>query len=158
MPSKKSAGKKISTTLIKNFIKKGNIQKVNKLLGRKYFLSGKVIRGSGIGREIGFPTINLKIEDDSIILPASGVYISRIKYNKKDFYGMTYIGINNLRKKFVIETNIFNFRAKLYNKKISIFLIKKLRKDFKFIKLSELEEQLLLDKQKAMQFINRIKG
>ena len=71
---------------------------------------------------------------------------------------MTYIGINNLRKKFVIETNIFNFRAKLYNKKISIFLIKKLRKDFKFIKLSELEEQLLLDKQKAMQFINRIKG
>ncbi len=158
LTSKKSAGKKISTTLIKNFIKKGNIQMVNKLLGREYFLSGKVIRGKGIGAKIGFPTINLKIEDDNIILPASGVYISKIKHNKKNYYGMTYIGINNLRKKFVIEMNIFNFKEKLYNKKILIFLIKKLRKDLKFIKLSVLKEQLLLDKQKAMQVVSRIKA
>ena len=75
-----SNGTKISTTMIKSFIKKGNIQKANILLGREYFINTKAIKGKGIGAKIGFPTINVQPEEKIIALPKNGVYVSKIKY------------------------------------------------------------------------------
>lgn len=147
---------KISTTLIKSLIKEGKIIKANKLLSRKYFFNGKVVKGSSIGKTIGFPTVNLKLLNKKVILPSYGVYVTVIKYLNTIYKGMTFIGINNFNKRFVIETNIFNFNNNIYKKKISIFLIKKLRKEIKFIRLEDLKKQLALDKKKALQIIKKL--
>ncbi len=147
--------KKISTTLIKSLLKSGQIKKTNKLLNRNYSIQGKVIKGDQLGIKIGFPTINLKLINNDIILPQNAVYAVYIEYSNNIYYGMAFIGINNMNKKFVIEANIFNFNKKIYNKKISLFFIKKLRKEIKFIKLSDLKQQLSLDKKKALKIIKK---
>lgn len=156
VPAAKYKNKKISTTLIKSLLKKGKIQKVNTLLGHQFFIAGRVQKGAGLGQKIGFPTINLKPNNIHVNFPSNGVYVTKIKYNNTFYYSMTYIGTNHFIKKHVIETNIFNFNKKTYNKKISIFFIKKLRKEIKFIKLEDLKKQLLKDKNKAITVIEKI--
>lgn len=150
--------RKISTSIIKQYIVKGQIEKANQELGRSFSLQGMVIKGKGIGKKIGFPTINLDLLNKNTILPVSGVYATRMGYKQRIYAGMTYIGINSITKKFCIETNLFDFNQNFYKKKISLFFIKKLRKDFKFIKLEDLKVQLLKDKKKAIKLLKNYGG
>ncbi len=146
----------ISSSWIRQLIKEGDIKTANRILGREFFITGKVIKGKGIGREIGFPTLNLKLDHPDQILPSQGVYITKVQIGNKLYWGMTYFGHTRIKNRFVIETNIFDFNKNVYNKKISIFLIKKLRNDFKIIKLDELRALLNNDRKKALKFINRM--
>ncbi len=149
----KYRGEVISSSRIRELIREGRIKVANILLDREYSIEGTVEKGKGIGKRIGFPTANLKPLHKEQILPGCGVYLSKVNVDNKFYWGMTYIGHTKIKNKFVIETNIFNFRKEIYNKKIEIFFIKKLRNEFKIIKLDKLSALLKEDKKKAIKLI-----
>ncbi len=145
-------GKKISSSLIRELIAKGEIEKANIFLGREYFIDSEEIKGDGIGSKIGFPTINLKINEQ--VLPSYGVYFTIYKIEDKVFPAMTYIGKrptfngSELRN----ETNIINLDNESLKiikkiKKHKIFFIKKTREEKKCHNLEELKNLLYNDRE-----------
>tara|TARA_Y100000739_G_scaffold98487_1_gene84527 strand:- start:321 stop:1241 length:921 start_codon:yes stop_codon:yes gene_type:complete len=141
----------ISSTKIREYLINGKIQSANQLLGRKYSINGKVVRGNGIGRKINFPTANIQINEPKKLLPKNGVYAVKVILNKKTYLGMLNIGYKPTieNKKKTIEVNIFKFSKDIYNNKISIDFIKRIRNEKKFKNLNELKKQLIIDKKKA---------
>ena len=141
----------ISSTKIRKNLINGKIQSANQLLGRKYSINGKVVRGNGIGRKINFPTANIEINEPKKLLPKNGVYAVKVILNKKTYLGMLNIGYKPTieNKKKTIEVNIFKFSKDIYNNKISIDFIKRIRNEKKFKNLNELKKQLIIDKKKA---------
>jgi len=141
----------ISSTKIREYLNNGKIKSANQLLGREYSINGKVVRGNGIGRKINFPTANIEIDESKKLLPKNGVYAVEVFLNKKTYLGMLNIGYNPTIKneKKTIEVNIFKFSEDIYNNKISISFIKRIRNEKKFKNLNELKKQLIIDKKKA---------
>ena len=141
----------ISSTKIREYLNNGKISSANRLLGRKHSINGKVVRGNGIGRKINFPTANIEIDEPKKLLPKSGVYAVEVILNKKIYLGMLNIGYNPTIKneKKSIEVNIFKFSEDIYNNKISINFIRRIRDEKKFKNLNELKKQLIIDKKKV---------
>ena len=128
----------------------GDLDSANKYLGYSYFLSGKVVEGSRIGRSIGFPTANIEPENKYKLIPKDGVYAVKVEYDNKEYNGMLNIGLrptvaNNTMKKS-IEVHIFDFDHIIYNKEITIRFIKRIRDEVKFNKIEDLQNQLKEDK------------
>ena len=139
----------VSSTKIRNALKEGNIEVANELLGYEYSITGKVVGGRKIGRGIGFPTANIKLQDEYKLITAIGVYACRVKWNKKIFLGMSNIGhrptINN--GDLTIEVHIFDFDEEIYGETISICFVDRIRDEEKFESLDALRQQLLLDQE-----------
>lgn len=119
----------ISTSLIKKLIKNSNIKQANLFLGRNFFINGIVRKGKQIGRELGFPTMN--IYNNKILFPHDGVYITKTHIKDKKYLSMTYIAHP------VIETYLLNYNKYHYNFKISVDFFDKIR-DNRFFKDSKL--------------------
>ena len=145
----------ISSTKIRLAIKDGNIRLANSYLGYNFFLSGKVVKGHSRGKELGFPTANLKIDEDKII-PKNGVYLVKSKIDHQDIYGMMNIGynptFNNKSKK--IETHFFNLNKNLYGKIIKIELLEYIREEKRFETVDDLIQRLKLDREKCLKLIH----
>jgi len=143
----------ISSTKIRNSLINGEINAANQFLGYYYFLTGTVVEGNKMGRTMGFPTANLKIKEWYKLIPARGVYAVKIQINNNFFNGMLNIGnrptLNGTDE--TIEVNIFNFDEDIYNKEIKIEFYEKIRDEQKFNQLSELENQLKIDKESVLQ-------
>ena len=141
----------ISSTKIREFLINGKIGSANQLLGRKYSINGKIVRGNGIGRKINFPTANIEINEPKKLLPKNGVYAVEVILNNKTYLGMLNIGYNPTieNEKKSIEVNIFKFSDEVYNNKILINFIKRIRNEKKFKNLNELKKQLIIDKKKV---------
>jgi riboflavin kinase/FMN adenylyltransferase len=140
----------ISSTYIRNLIQSGEIQKANKLLGYLYFISGCVVEGEKIGRKIGFPTANIKVEQYYKLIPQEGVYAVKIKHHNKIYNGMLNIGVNptiNDKNRKTIEVNIFDFNESIYGHELQIYFIKKIRNEIKFQSVDKLANQIIADKQ-----------
>lgn len=138
----------VSSTLIRTELIKGNIKKVNKLLGRPFSIVGIVICGNKIGRTINFPTINI-LPDKSKLLPPNGVYVSKVKIDEKVYNSVSNIGIKPTvtnQSNIGIETYIFDFNEDIYDKEVEIMLYEFLRPEKKFNSISELKNQIELDK------------
>ena len=140
---------KISSSIIREYILRGEIEKANKLLNRNFEISGYIIHGKKIGRTIGFPTANIK-PNSLKIMPPLGVYGVKVKIEGFDseFVGIMNIGKNptvNNDGYINIETNIFNFNQDIYGKKIKIFVYKLIRLEKKFESLNELAKQIKSD-------------
>ena len=139
----------ISSTLLRNKIRLGKIDEVNKLLNRNWSISGKVIKGQRRGRKIGFPTCNLKLHN--YIVPKLGVYAVKVK--SKNFYknGIANIGYRPTfnGQNLLLETNIFGINKNLYNKEISVSFKKFIRPEKKFRNLKYLKKQIQLDIKQA---------
>ncbi len=139
----------ISSSIIREHLKNGNVQEANTLLGYKYQLSGVVIKGKQLGRTIGYPTANIK-PDELKLIPKIGIYAVRVSVNNTTYNGMLSIGLNpttDTDNTIKLEVNIFDFNANIYNEKISIEFISYLRNEIKFKSLDLLIQQL--DKDKA---------
>lgn len=145
----------ISSTKIRLAIKDGNIRLANSYLDYNFFLSGEVVKGHSRGKEIGFPTANLKIDEDKII-PKNGVYLVKSKIDQQDIYGMMNIGynptFNNKSKK--IETHFFNLNKNLYGKIIKIELLEYIREEKRFETVDDLIQRLKLDREKCLKLIH----
>ena len=131
---------KISSTKIRNAISSGNITHANNLLGSNFFLIGQVEKGDQLGRKIGYPTANLKINKYKI-LPNPGVYYVSIMYKDVNYFGM----LNIAHDSYKTEVHIFNFDSNIYNQKIKVIFFDRLRDEIKFENHSLLKKQLQID-------------
>lgn len=149
---------KVSSTLIRKELEKGNIESANKYLGYEYYISGTVIEGQKIGRKIGFPTANIRINETFKQIPKDGVYAVKVRIGDEKKIGMLNIGIrptlNMNKKEKTIEVHIINFQHNIYNEKISITFLHKIRDEKKFKDISELTSQLYNDKKTVLQLFN----
>ena len=143
-------GNPISSTRIRNAILEGEIFKATNMLGFQYIVDGKVVHGREIGRTIGFTTANLQI-DKKFVIPKIGVYCTNVFVNNNVYRGITNIGNNPTvcGKKITIETFILDFNDDIYDKKMELSFISKIRNQRKFNSLEDLKHQLEKDKDYA---------
>ncbi|MEP2057806.1 MAG: bifunctional riboflavin kinase/FAD synthetase [Maribacter litoralis] len=147
----------VSSTKIRKALEDGDIETANNYLGYDYMLTGTIIKGKGIGKQLGYPTANLSIAEDYKLIPKNGAYVVNSVIKGKTVYGMMNIGFNptvNGTKKS-IEVNFFNFDADLYNLKIQVNILVRLRDEHKFESVDALKTQLAKDKEKSLHYINR---
>ena len=143
----KSSKKIVSSTRIRKYLEKGNISLANKLLSKNWFIDGTVKRGKKIGRKLGYRTCNINIKN--YILPKVGIYAVKVSIaNQKYIYnGVAYLGSRPTfgGKEILLETNIFGLKKNLYKKKLKVYFVKFLRKDFKFDNPLKLRKQMNKD-------------
>lgn len=137
-------GTRISSSIIRERLFKGEIKDANKMLGTEYYIDGIVIQGKKIGRELGFPTINMK--PDNQILP-EGVFKTQVKIDNRIFDSITNIGFcpTFYGQEKRVESHVFGFDKIIYNKKVRIFFEKKIRNEVKFNSEKSLAKQIEKD-------------
>jgi len=148
----------ISSTRIKDIIKSGEIKKAKKLLGHAITISGRVISGKGRGGKLlNFATANIETPSDKI-LPVNGVYLVEIKIDNKNYYGLMNIGVKPTFKESerTIEVHIINFNKKIYNKKVVVNILKKIREEKYFNHPNLLKKQIEEDILTAHKIISNL--
>lgn len=145
----------INSSLIRSKLLAGEVEIANQLLGYPYRLTGKVVKGRGLGKRLSYPTANLTVNHPQKLLPQMGTYAVKILYNNHIYKGMLNIGLRPTleHNDFVIEVNIFDFQGDLYGQELTILFVKKLRNEIKFNSVNELAEQLAKDKLEALKVI-----
>ncbi len=144
----------VSSTQIRHYLSRGEIEKSNFLLGRKFFLTGSIVKGSGRGKRIGLPTINIE-HDEELLVPKRGVYATQVQMEKDNFDSITNIGFRptfNDNKGLSIETHVVNFDRMVYKKRLKIFFLSRLREEKKFQSSNQLAHQIKKDIEKRMLF------
>ena len=147
----------VSSSKIRSALLIGDIEQATKYLDRFYSIEGKVIEGKKLGRTLGFPTANIKVVDENKLIPADGIYAVNVFIHKKQYGGMMNIGNNPTiaNKGRSLEVNIFEFDESIYNEKIKIEFVDKLRDEIKFDSISELQSQLIKDKLQATEVLKK---
>jgi riboflavin kinase/FMN adenylyltransferase len=147
----------VSSTKIRNAILDGNIQLANDYLGYSYFITGTVITGKQLGRTIGFPTANIKIEEKYKLIPQNGVYLVQASINSQIINGMMNIGTNPTvgGQEQSIEIHFLDFDADIYNQELKVSILQRIRDEKKFNSLQDLQEQLQKDKVIAKEYFNK---
>ena len=147
----------ISSTKIRNSINQGDLETTKKYLGRFFSLTGKVVKGDGLGKQIDYPTANILIEEDYKIIPKDGVYYIRTTIDNKLYNGMMNIGHRPTIgfKSKSIEVNLFNFDRDIYDKVISVDVVVKIRDEKKFSSIYALKAQLAKDEEHCLKLINK---
>jgi riboflavin kinase/FMN adenylyltransferase len=149
----------ISSTLIRKEILSGNILNANKMLGRYYFFSGKVIIGDGRGRTLGYPTANIMLDEEDKLLPMHGIYASFITVKGIKYKGLLSVGrrptfYNN--GTVIPEVYIYDFQSDIYGETVKVEVVEKIRKEEKFKSAEELVNQMNLDKVNGLKILNNL--
>lgn len=140
-------GTQVSSTKIRQALTEGRVSEARAMLGYPYPLGGKVVRGDGLGRRLGFPTANIVPDDPLKLIPAEGIYAVQVSGQGFQSTGMAYIGRrptlpNNQRQ---IEVHIFDFNKDLYEQSLTLHFLNFVRNDRKFSSLDELARALQHD-------------
>jgi riboflavin kinase/FMN adenylyltransferase len=145
----------VSSTKIRKALEAGDIAKANAFLGYPFMLTGKVVKGKALGRQIDYPTANIQIDEDYKLIPKHGAYVVSSVINDQVVYGMMNIGFNPTVEgnEETIEVHFFNFNKNIYNKTIQIDLLHRLRDEQKFESVEALKNQLLKDKEVSFAYI-----
>ncbi|MBP9854089.1 MAG: bifunctional riboflavin kinase/FAD synthetase [Candidatus Omnitrophica bacterium] len=147
MKSVKGLNGKIGSSAIRKLIAAGNISEAAQYLGRFVSLLGKVIKGDGRGKKIGFPTANIMLDDE--VLPPLGVYVVLVKLDHQTFKGMANVGhrpsFKDQGSPITLEVHIFDFDKNIYGKNILIEFVEKIREEKKFPNVDSLTSQLSKD-------------
>jgi len=161
----------ISSTKIREALLEGKIEIADKLLGYEFFFSGIVVDGDKLGRKLGYPTANLKINNEEKIIPGNGIYAvyaevsgdastgfsrdSSLTMSGQKLKGMMSIGFRPTvdGKKRVIEVNLFDFSEEIYDRTLTVYVKKYLREEVKFNSLAELVTQIGLDKVESLKVL-----
>jgi len=137
---------RISSTRIREIVMDGEVDQAMKYLGRHYQIRGKVIKGRMRGgSQLGFPTANIKLHDE--LCPKLGVYAVTVETTKGNFPGVANIGFSPTfgDEMFTIEVHILNFNEDIYDTRIRVNMIKRLRDEKKFSNIKELSAQIEKD-------------
>lgn len=152
----KQNGTIISSTNIRKLLERGKVEKANLLLGRHYSITGEVIKGKGIGKKIGIPTINLNVSNDLLIKEGVFAGYSKIEGIKGFQKAAISIGKNPtfFEKKISVEAHLIEFSKNVYGRKVELFFIKKLRNQVKFKDLKNLKAKIISDIKKVKEFFS----
>jgi riboflavin kinase/FMN adenylyltransferase len=150
---------KISSTLIRENLANGDMHRVKELLGRYYEVSGTVTHGEKRGRQIGFPTANIAL-DDEYLLPRIGVYAVELQLHGKWYAGVCNVGYkptfhDNLEKP-TIEVHLLSFDEQIYDQHVTVKWHRMIRSEKKFSGIEELVGQISKDKEEALVYFEGI--
>jgi len=137
----------VSSSVIRGFITSGDVASAQEFLGRPFKVTGKVVEGQQLGRQIGFPTANLLVNED-LILPLRGVYSGTVRIDDEEFRAVINVGrrptVGDLEKDLV-EAHLLNFNRDIYGKTIEVYFLERIRDEKKFESLDELKTQIERD-------------
>ena len=148
----------VSSTKIRNSLLEGNISLANEYLGYPYVLTGNVVKGNQLGRTIGFPTANIEIPEEYKLIPKNGVYIVTVNVSNQTVFGMMNIGVKPTlgENKLSIEVHLLDFDKDIYNQKIQVHILERLRDEQKFESFEALKLQLEVDKQNTIHYLENL--
>ena len=154
IPPVKINGETISSTAIRKAMADGDMEKVQRFMGRPFSLHGKVVHGRGRGTGLGFPTVNLDILPGQA-LPPDGVYATLAYVDERTFHSVTNIGLNPTfgEDKRTVESFLLDFQNNLYEHEVKIDFIRKLRGEIKFETPQDLVKQIYKDIAEARQVL-----
>ncbi|NNC62563.1 MAG: bifunctional riboflavin kinase/FAD synthetase [Eudoraea sp.] len=147
IPAQEIEAVAVSSTKIRNALLGGDVATANAYLGYSYMLSGKIIKGKGLGRQLGYPTANLRIKETYKLIPKNGAYVIESHLKGRKVYGMMNIGYNPTvdGENQSIEIHFLDFDEDLYNQYLQVNILEWIREEQKFNTLDELKEQLHKD-------------
>ena len=153
----------VSSTKIRNYLWTGNVKAANELLGYPYSVTGTVVMGNQIGRTLGFPTANLDISYEYLMINNPGVYACQTMIDGKVYNAMANTGLrptigDRADGDFIIEVNIFDFDGDLYGQTLKVWFIDRIRDEVKFSGLEALKEQLQRDREEAKRKLGELRG
>lgn len=153
IPGVRYKGEVVSSTRIRQGIRDGDMETATACLGRPFSLQGTVIRGNQIGRTLGFPTANLQVEA-GLLLPRSGVYLTRALVGEKEYPSMTHVGQRPTveAEGFHIESHLVGFSGDLYSQSITVEFLQRMRDIVPFSDLSALQRQLTADQNRVKDY------
>ena len=149
-------GERVSSTMIRNTLAKGDITNANHYLGRPYSISGRVVHGDKRGKKIGFPTINIELHRNSS--PVSGIFAGYVHgIDEKSLDAVVYIGSRPVYKggRILLEAHILEFDENIYGRHIRVELIDKLRNDDHITSEKELIEQIKKDIDETKKYLKK---
>ncbi len=151
--SYKMADCRISSTEIRYALEHDDLKSAELMLGRPYSIIGRVFHGDKRGRQLGFPTANVRLKRRAS--PVSGVYVVQVKTLQGIYFGVTNVGsrptVDGIKQQ--LEVHIFNFDADLYGQSIEVVMLKKLRNEIKFASIDDLIKQIAQDSDQAKEFV-----
>ena len=149
----------VSSTRIRNSLLEGNVSLAKDYLGYPYVLTGNVVKGNQLGRTINFPTANIEIPEEYKLIPKNGVYIVTANVSNQTVFGMMNIGVKPTlgENKLSIEVHLLDFDKDIYNQKIQVNLLERLRDEQKFESFEALKSQLEKDKQNTIEYFENLK-
>jgi riboflavin kinase/FMN adenylyltransferase len=139
-------GHAVSSTRIREAIRVGNLDEASQMLGRPYAISGKVVAGDKLGRQLGFPTANLDATE--LVLPPHGVYAGITRWKGRRYHAALNIGVRPTvaaGRQLRVETHLLDFNEDLYGQELEIEIGDKLREEMKFASPEALREQIARD-------------
>ncbi len=148
----------VSSSLIRELLLAGDLGEANQLLAQPYTLYGKVVPGSGLGMDLGFPTANLQLADPHQLVPRKGIYLSRSKLGTERIFGLTNIGSSPTVKHHgltEIETHLLDFHEQIYGRDLQVSLIQYLREEQLFADIKALQLAVQQDLAYARELIGK---
>ena len=148
----------VNSTKIRKALSEGNIKTANAFLGRGYSFSGIVIEGDRRGRELGFPTANISIDNEEKLLPSLGIYAVELMFDNEKYQGLLSVGIRPTfynSGKIIPEVYLYDFNRDIYNKTITVKIIDWIRAEEKFPSAEALVEQMQKDKVKGLEIFKK---
>ena len=139
-------GQRVSSTLVRQILEQGNFERASQLLGKPFTITGRVVYGQQLGRELGFPTANVQLNRYSA--PLSGVYAVLVNIDGAIYQGAANVGlrptVGDLLKP-ILEVHLLDFEADLYGRRIEVEFVTKIRDEEKFTSLDKLIESIQRD-------------
>jgi riboflavin kinase/FMN adenylyltransferase len=149
----------ISSSKIRRAVAEGDMSKANKYLGRHYSFGGRVIHGDKRGRQLGFPTANLKVENEDKLLPAIGIYAVELVVKQEKHFGLLSVGQRPTfyaSGEVVPEVYIYDFDEDIYDEVATVNVVDRIRGEEKFSTADELVEKMNNDKKIGMEILNKL--
>ena len=140
-------GEAVSSTRIRESVRRGDFDGASQMLGREYALNGKIVRGDGLGRQLGFPTANLDVRE--ILVPPPGVYVVHAYVDGQRHRAVANIGnrptLSQSTPALRVEAHLLDFDADIYDREMELTFVEKLRDEQKFPSIDTLREQITKD-------------
>lgn len=151
-------GETVSSSLIRRYLETGDVEMAAIFLGYRYAISGIVVRGDGRGRNLGFPTANIRPSSDRKLLPGNGVYVVHVVRGGREYFGMLNIGLRPTvsdAKVRTIEVHLFDFEGDVYGEQVVVTLYRRLRGEQQFASIDQLVAQLKKDEEASREYLAR---
>jgi len=149
-------GEIISSTRIRAAVEAADMEAARVRLGRPFSLSGRVVSGKGLGRELGFPTANLESFPAEKLLPPSGVYRVKVRKDGRSYDGLMNLGnAPTLRDRFMAELHLLDFQGDLYGASLKVDVIQWLRGEEKFHGFEDLHDAIAADVSELLSILEK---
>ena len=156
LPTVENGGERVSSTLVRDTLAAGDMEHAARLLKRPYSISGRVVGGDKLGREIGYPTANIQLKHNRP--PITGIFAVRVQgLDAPDWPGVASLGTRptvHANGKPTLEVHLFNFNRSIYRQHLRVEFLHKLRDEAKFDSLEALIAQIDKDAQQARELLN----